>query len=187
MAGIACPVEANRRERVLSDDEIAKLWRAVEGDPFEGMVRLLILTGARRSEISQLRWTEILEDAIHLPAERTKTGQPRIVPLSPQAAAIIAGATRNGAYVFGGKKAWSAAKVRIDAATGINEPWVVHDIRRSVATKMQKLGISLQVVEAILGHVGTRAGIVGVYQVYDYLEEKQAALEAWGAHVARLT
>jgi integrase len=186
MAGVACPVEANRRDRVLSDDEIAKLWHAVEGDPFEGMVRLLILTGARRSEISQLCWTEIADDAIHLPTERTKTGEPRIVPLSPQAAAVISGVTRNGPHVFGDKKAWSAAKARIDAATRINEPWVIHDLRRTAATKMQKLGVQEQVIEAVLGHVGTRAGITGIYQRYDFLPEMRAALGLWGKHVEGL-
>ena len=146
-------------------------------------------SGARRSELDALRWDEIHDGAIHLSAARTKTGArtgARVIPLSPQAAAIIAGVTRNGPYVFGKKRAWSAAKARIDAATGINESWTVHDLRRTCATGMQRLKVPLQVVEAVLGHTGTRGGIVGVYQTYDFLEERRAALEAWAVHVASL-
>jgi integrase len=89
---------------------------------------------------------------------------------------VLAGVKPNGPFVFGAPKAWPRAKARIDAATRINEPWVVHDLRRTVATGLQRFGVGLQVVEAVLGHVGTRAGIVGVYQTHDYLAEKRAAL-----------
>ena len=170
----------------MSDDELAKIWRAAGADPYGDIVKLLILTGARREEITQLRWAELAGDAIHLPAERTKTGEPRLVPLSAPALAVLAGIERQGPYVFGSKRGWARAKARIDALTGINLPWVIHDIRRTVATGMQKLGVQLQAVEAVLGHTGTRAGIVGVYQVHDYADEKRAALEAWAAHVMAL-
>ena len=82
--------------------------------------------------------------------------------------------------------AWSYAKRRLDAACGV-KGWVIHDLRRTLATGLQKLGVSLQVVETVLGHTsGSRAGIVGVYQRHDYAQEKAAALEAWGKHVMAL-
>ena len=83
--------------------------------------------------------------------------------------------------------AWSHAKRRLDAACGV-EGWVIHDLRRTMATGLQKLGVPLQTVEAILGHTsGSRAGIVGVYQRHNYADERRAALEAWGKHVIRMT
>ena len=181
MAGVDAPTKAGKRERVLSDDELGKVWQAAGGDAYGDIVKLLVLTGARREEITQLRWDEIDGAVINLPGDRTKTGEPRRVPLSKPALEILAGVPRNGAEVFGSKRAWSRAKARIDAATRINEPWVIHDLRRTAATGMQKLGITLQVVEAVLGHTGTRAGIVGIYQKHDFAAEKKAALEAWGS------
>ena len=78
---------------------------------------------------------------------------------------------------------WSKCKIDLDAASDVTG-WRVHDLRRTVATGMQKLGVSLQVIEAVLGHVsGSRAGVVGVYQRHSFDAEKRAALEAWGAHV----
>ena len=82
--------------------------------------------------------------------------------------------------------AWSTAKERLDAIVPI-APWRIHDLRRVVASGCQRLGIGLQVVEAILGHIaGSRAGIVGIYQRHTYADEKRSALEAWGAHVMAL-
>jgi hypothetical protein len=74
-------------------------------------------------------------------------------------------------------------KRRLDKASGVIG-WTLHDIRRSVATGLQRLGVRLEVTEAVLNHVGgSRAGIVGVYQRHEYAEEKRAALERWADHV----
>ena len=179
------------RERVLTDDELAKVWRAADEGPHRMAVRLLVLTGARREEISQLKWGEIDGDSIVLAGERTKNGEPRIIPLSAPAAAQLAAMPRIGGYVFtlNGDKpigSWGRAKHALDEASGV-VGWRVHDLRRTVATGMQKLGVTLQTVEAVLGHTsGSRDGIVGVYQRHDYAAEKRAALEAWGAHVTSL-
>ena len=193
MDGLECPVTANRRDRVLSDDELVKVWGAADDGPFGDILKLLILTGARREEITQLRWSEVAGNTISLPGERTKTGEPRLIPLSGPATALLKGASRNGSdFVFtaDGKRpvnGWSRAKRRLDAATKINQPWVIHDIRRTVATGCQRLGASLQSVEALLGHTaGSRAGIVRVYQVHDFAAEKRQAVEKWGAHVMAL-
>ena len=193
MDGLECPVTANRRDRVLSDDELVKVWGAADDGPFGDILKLLILTGARREEITQLRWSEVAGDTISLPGERTKTGEPRLIPLSGPATALLKGAPRNGCdFVFtaDGKRpvnGWSRAKRRLDAATKINQPWVIHDIRRTVATGCQRLGASLQSVEALLGHTaGSRAGIVRVYQVHDFAAEKRQAVEKWGVHVMAL-
>ena len=193
MEGLQGPAPAGRRDRVLSDDELVKIWHAATEWPFGTILKLLILTGARREELTQLRWAEVAGDTINLSGARTKTGEARTIPLSPLAMVLIEGVPRTGCeflFSVNGRNhvsSWSRPKLRLDAATGINQPWVVHDIRRTVATGCQKLGVNLQTVEAVLGHTaGSRAGIVRVYQVHDFAAEKRAALEAWGAHVMAL-
>ena len=122
---------------------------------------------------------------------RTKTGVAKIIPLSAPALATLARMPHIGEYVFTSNgvrpiAGWSAPKKKLDATSGVTD-WVIHDLRRTVATGMEQLGVSLQVVEAVLGHVsGSKAGVVGVYQRYDHAEEKRAALEAWGKHVEGL-
>ncbi|MGB6446710.1 MAG: site-specific integrase, partial [Xanthobacteraceae bacterium] len=67
------------------------------------------------------------------------------------------------------------------------KPWNVHDLRRTVATGLQRLGVRLEVTEAILNHIsGSRGGIAGIYQRHDWAAEKRAALDAWAAHVASI-
>ena len=78
-------------------------------------------------------------------------------------------------------------KRKLDALTGIAEPWRLHDFRRAVATGLQRLGVKLEVTEAVLNHTsGSRGGIVGVYQRHDFADEKRVALERWAAHVEGL-
>jgi integrase len=195
VTGVPKPGTETRRDRVLTDKELVAIWNAAgqEGWPFGSGVRLLILTGARREEIGALRWSEIDHDLITLKGARTKSKEPHLIPLSAAAVAELRKIHRvaNSDFVFtmdGGKsvKNWSRAKYRLDAIAGI-EPWRVHDLRRTVATGLQKLGVSLQVVESILGHVsGSRAGVVGIYQRHNYADEKRGALRAWGQYVMAL-
>jgi integrase len=181
------------RDRVLSDDELKKVWCASEKMPpaYRDALRLLVLTGCRKEEISKLRREEIHGDVIHLEGERTKNGKPHIVPLSTAARAILANADTSRSLLFvsrGGLSInnWHNEKQRLDAESGVTN-WVLHDLRRTVATGLQRQGVPLPVTEAVLGHVsGSRSGIVGVYQRHDYLPEKRAALEAWGAYVVAL-
>ena len=180
------------RERVLDDDELVKVWRGAGKVPvFGDVVKLLILTGARKEEIGQLKWDEIKEDHIALSNGRTKTGTGHIIPLSPMARKVLDAMPRIGDYVFtvNGVKpvaGWSVAKENLDKASGVSD-WRIHDIRRTCATGLQKLGVTLQVVEAVLGHTsGSRGGIVGVYQRHTFADEKRAALTAWTRHLSAL-
>jgi hypothetical protein len=99
---------------------------------------------------------------------------------------------RKGDFVFttSGKlpvSRWSHAKVDLDDYAALTEPWRTHDLRRTTATGLQKIGTGLQVTESVLGHTaGSRAGVVGVYQRHSYADEKRSALEAWGARVMAL-
>jgi integrase len=193
MASVPKPADEVSRDRTLNDDELARVWRAAGGYPYGPAVELLALTGARRDEIGRLRWDEIKGDEIHLSGARTKNGEAHIIPLSGPAIDVIEAIPHiaGAGFVFtvGGDKplnGWGRAKERLDKAADI-APWRIHDIRRTVATGLQKLKVPLTVTEAVLGHVsGSRGGIVGVYQRHDYADEKRAALEAWGAHVMAL-
>lgn len=195
MTGLPKPGSETSRDRVLTDDELVAVWNGAGklSYPFGPAHQLLILTGARREEIGRLRWSEVAHDRIELKGERTKNGEAHIIPLSAPARALLEALPRfaGSDFVFSsdGSKpiaAWARAKKQIDKLAAI-DPWRVHDLRRTVATGLQRLGVSLQVVEAILGHTaGSRAGIVQIYQRYSYADEKRAALEAWGAHVIAL-
>jgi len=188
------PAEERPRDRVLEDGELRKVWLAAGelGHPHAGIVRLLILTGQRRNEIAHLRWNEIdLEArALHLPAARTKNARPHDVPLSAQALAIIAGLPPRlveAEHVFTVRrkpvKSFSHMKLLIDQASGVTD-WTLHDIRRTVASGLQRLGVRLEVTEAVLNHrSGSTAGIVGVYQRHDYANEKRDALARWADYV----
>ena len=185
------PGEDIKRDRVLSDAELVKVWTAAEkiGFPYRTAVQLLILTGARRDEIGRLRWAEIIDGAISLDGARTKNSEPHVIPLSTAARALLDHIPRFGDFVFGRGRLtdWSRAKTKLDALAALAIPWRTHDLRRTCATGLQKLGTPLQVTEAILGHTaGSRAGVVGIYQRHGYADEKRAALEAWSAHVMAL-
>jgi integrase len=153
------------------------------------VVRLLALTGARREEIAKLRWSEIDGDTIKLEGSRTKTGAPHTIPLSLAAQALLNSLPHLGDFVFNGVRPvsnWSHSKNELDAASGVTN-WRIHDLRRTVATSLQKLGVNLQTIEAVLGHTsGSRSGVVGVYQRHSFDAEKREALEAWGKHIVTL-
>jgi len=196
MAHLPKPGGEAPRDRVLSDLELAQVFKNViklHPAPSGPMFQMLILTGARRTEIAALRWSEIKDDTIILPRERIKSGETHTIPLAPAALAILKDLPRIGPgdFVFttNGRNPFidfSGSKRRLDAITKI-PPWRIHDLRRTVATGLQRLGINLQVIEAVLGHVGgSRSGIVGVYQRHSFDAEKRTALEAWAREVERI-
>jgi integrase len=184
------------RERVLQDSELLAIWNALGSDDYGDIARLLILTGARRDEIGSLRRGEInfAQKQIELPGARTKNGVDHIVPLSPLALSILqARAPREGSdFVFGrgqgGFGGWGKCKARLDARLDL-KPWVLHDFRRALSTTMHdKLQVPPHIVEVILGHVGGhRAGVGGVYNKAQYLDQRREALERYANHIKGLT
>jgi integrase len=180
-----------RRERVLSDYELAALWRATdESRAFNNIIRFLILTGQRREEVAGIVWAELSGDLSTwtIPASRAKNGATHIVPLSAPAQELLRNVLVFDGLLFPGLRGafngWSKSKSALDARSGVTN-WRLRDLRRTMATGLQRLGVRLEVTEQILNHVaGSRAGIVGVYQRHDFASEKRAALEAWGDHIA---
>jgi integrase len=192
--------EEQSRERVLSFDELGLIWSALEDDHFGAIMKLLALTGQRAAEISGLRRTELHGDGFILPPARTKNGIKHTVPLSEPARAIIdAQPRRQGSdgkvrdlifgYADGPFSGWTGSRkllnARIEKATGRPLPhWTPHDLRRSFATHVGKLGIQPHVIEAILNHVsGFRAGVAGIYNRNPYDAEKRTALALWADHL----
>jgi integrase len=198
-AGVKPPSPEQSRDRVLNDDELRSVWLAADqiGWPFGPLIQLLALTGQRREEVGQMRWSELNFDKRlwTLPRERIKTNQPHEVALSAPAIAILEAAPRlagsdlvfttSGATSVSG---YSKAKRNIDALLPPNMAhWTLHDLRRTCASGMARLSINLPVIEKVLNHAsGSFAGIVGVYQRHSFAEEKARALETWGNFVAAL-
>jgi integrase len=181
------------RERVLSPAEIRALWHALDtvGGPVCAAIRLLLLCGQRRSEVALMKWSEIDGDTWLLAGTRTKNGKAHTIPLATQALAVIEQQPKISGcdFVFtsGGKLAnFSRVKIEIDKIMRPEASWVIHDLRRSVASHMAALGVALPTIEKVLNHAsGSFAGIVGVYQRHDFAAEKRDALARWGDFVER--
>jgi integrase len=190
------------RERVLTPAELQLIWNHLgeDRDHYAAIIRLLMLTGQRASEIADMRWSELRDGTLVLPSERTKNARVHVVPLSGAARAIIEAQPRRvnadgraRDLIFGtaegGFSGWHICKQRLDAriekATGKPiEHWVPHDIRRTVATGMAELGTSPHVIECVLNHVGGfRAGVHGIYNRNSYAREMTAALDLWAEHL----
>jgi len=179
------------RHRVLTDAELSTVWNALGDGDYADILKLLILTGQRASEIAELRWSEIDFDAdlISLPPERTKNGRPHEVPMSGAVRDILQRRTRHPGrdLVFGlrdgGFSGWTRCKERLDQRAPLPH-WTVHDLRRTAATRMVDLGEGPHIVEAVLNHVsGHRAGVAGIYNRSLYKAEKAQALSKWATHV----
>jgi integrase len=195
--GVQPPGEEHSRDRVLSDEELQRVWLAAGkiGGPFGAVVQLLILTGARLNEVARMEWSELdVERRLWtLPASRAKNKRRHEVPLSAAALAIIEARPRGkGRFVFSTTHGRTAVvghdgvKVRLDALSGVTG-WRLHDLRRTVASGMAGRKIALPVIEKVLNHSsGSFRGIVGVYQRHEFADEKREALDAWAAHVERL-
>jgi integrase len=187
------------REHVITDGELAAIWRACRDNDYGRIVRLLTLTGQRRDEVADMTWSELdLDRGLWtIPRERTKNGLPHEVPLSNAVLEILQGIPRREKreFVFGegqgGFSGWSKSKARLDARiakTGaVVRPWRLHDLRRTAATRLGELGILPHVVEAILNHIsGHKAGVAGIYNRATYAKEKREALNRWADYVLRL-
>ncbi len=193
------------RDRELSDDEIKVLWPIFDqlSYPFGAMFQLMLTTAQRRNEVATLRQEDLnLEGRVwHMPREFTKAGRSHSVPLSLLAVQIIQTLPRfEGPYLFttaSGEKpvsGYSRAKLRVEkrvnatrAAEGLQPlpNWRLHDLRRTAATGMARLGIPPDHISRVLNHspVGVTAS---VYDKHTYLPEKKRALDIWAAHLEQL-
>jgi integrase len=187
-------IEETSRDRVLSQRELALAWRESGDGDYGAIIKLLILTGQRREEVGGIKWSEIDFDSAvwTIGAERTKNGLPHQVPLSATAIEILRARNRGSRdLVFGSRngpfQGWSKAKSSINqrmARESPANPWRLHDIRRTVATRLGDIGVPPHVVEALLNHIsGHRAGVAGIYNRATYAADKREAIDRWTARV----
>jgi integrase len=197
-----------RRDRVLADWEIRAFWRASKQlGAFGRSFQFMLATGQRRTEVGSMRWSEVDHSAKlwTLPRERTKADRAHEVPLSDTARSILDECPRISDFVFatgraardGGDAAlagWSKAKGALDAvmleeAKNLAEergeeppkeirPWRLHDLRRTCATQLGKLGTDRVVIGKILNHA--EQGVTSVYDRHRYDDAKRRALDLWG-------
>lgn len=195
--GVAKPAADKARDRVLTMEEASAVWKAAEllGFPFGQFLRTLMLTGQRRTEVAAMRWRDVDLDAATwiIPAKETKSARTHLVPLSATVVALLKNVPRLGEYVFthDGEThvaGYAKAKSRLDsfiAASGvIMSPWRLHDLRRSAATHMVRLGVSEDVVGRVLNHA-PKGVTAKVYALHTYAPEKRGALDRWAAEVLR--
>ena len=194
------------RDRVLSPLELSAIWQEAGDGDYAAIVKLLVLTGQRREEVGGMLWSEVdLDGSIwRIRADRTKNGLPHDLPLSPPAIAILRDRAKRERrdLVFGTCEGpfqgWSNAKSALDTRVLARlrkkdkkaqlAPWRLHDIRRTVATRLGDMGVLPHVVEAILNHVsGHKAGVAGVYNRASHAAEKRRALDLWAEHIAEVT
>jgi integrase len=176
------------RERILTDDELRKIWSTNNGI-FGEYVRFLLLTAARRNEVAGMTWAELDGGDWTLPAARNKTGVDLVRPLSRQAQAILKGLPKAGEFVWSTHEGvkpiagFTQFKRRFDAASSTNG-WALHDLRRSARSLMSRAGVPTDHAERCLGHV--IGGVRGVYDRHEYHREKREAFEALAALVERI-
>jgi integrase len=207
--GIKMPSLAPARERALDDHEIARFWSACDeiGWPFGPAFKLMLLTGQRRTEVAEARWSEIdVSRALWtLPSERTKNGKGHLVHLAPFAIDIITALPRiaESPFLFPGRRkdqatgtgeqpvrGFSYALANIAAimeAVAPIEHFTIHDLRRSFATGCARIGVAHHVLDRVLNHTaGAITGTARIYNRHQYLPEREGALDAWAAHVQSL-
>jgi integrase len=197
IAGLKPPHKERSRELVLSDAALASLMRAAdaEGYPFGDALKLLVLTGQRRSEVAEMRWSEIdLERAVWtVPPARSKNGQAHQVPLSAPTVRLLQSLPRflasDWVFTTTGRapiSGFGRMKRRLHDAAGMPD-WRIHDIRRTMASGMARIGVEPHVIEKVLNHKsGIISGVAAVYNRYGYEKEKRAALVHWSAFLLNL-
>jgi integrase len=219
MIGLTPPEASESRDRVLTESEIKAFWKATTGwdtgdlnrdldkSIFNPFHRLLLLTGQRRDEVSWMEWAELdLDNSTWIiPAERTKNGKPHIVPLSPQAVAILTSLPRKTDR-DGQEVRYLFTTVFLSAITGYGRPkerldeamkkelgefphWTLHDLRRTFVTISNEKGLAdPHVIEAAVNHLTglAKRGVAGTYNRAAYLKERVALFNAWGEYIEGL-
>lgn len=182
------------RSRLLSDAEVQLIWQATEApSTFHTIVRLLLLTGQRRTEIAALQHSWIKDTTITLPKEITKNGRGHTFPVGNLAQVLLSCLAASSHLLFPARgssttpfNGWSKSKAALDKASGVTD-WTLHDLRRYFASTHAKIGTPIHITERLLNHVsGSQSGIVSVYQRHEYRDEMRQAAERYEAHLATL-
>jgi integrase len=188
------PNKTSSRERVLLDDEARTLlaYTLVNRSRFSDIVSLLLLTGQRKSEISDLRWTEVEGDTLVFPASRTKNKRAHQVPVCSMAMELFEAIEGGPTFVFGTASqdapfnGWNRAQLKLLKDTKLTH-FTLHDLRRTFATMHARIGTPVHVTERLLNHAsGTVSGVAAVYNRHNYQEEMRHATAKFGAMITEL-
>jgi integrase len=185
--------EDRQRERVLSDDELRRIWDAAgDAGPFGRLVKLLLLTAQRRDKVRTLRWDDLSPDGgvWTIATERREKGNAGALRLPQVALDLIAAQPRLAAnpFVFAGKRdgAWlfdTRLKLKLDTDSGVSG-WRLHDLRRTSRSLMSRAGVLSEHAERVLGHA--IGGVEGIYNRHSYFAEKADALLKLAALIERI-
>jgi integrase len=174
------------RQRTLSDDELRAVWQTAEASLFGSYLQFVLLTACRRTEAALMSWAEVNNGEWLIPLARYKTKRDHLVSLSRAAQAVLAKVPKTGELIFmpsGQRKHSHWSKLTFDRACGVSG-WTIHDLRRTARSLMSRAGVPSDHAERCLGHV--IGGIRGVYDRYEYREEKAEAFEALAAQIDRI-
>lgn len=187
------PAKTTERDRVLTDEEIVAIWNATYQLPwpYGMMFRSFFLTGQRRSEVATMRWCDIKDDVWTIPREIVKKDRPHAVPLSTEMRKNLSTTPFFGpnSYVFtttGGERPSSnfhKTRQELERLSGVRN-WTIHDIRRTVRSKLAELGVPREIARKVLNHEDGK--VDRIYNRHEYLAEKREALEKWGQHLKAL-
>lgn len=199
------PTQERTRDRVLADYELKEILEAIKtiNYPFGPLLSFLLLTGQRRSEVASMKWTDYdREQKIWiLPREHTKSDRAHEVPLCDKAIELIEGSPKLGDYIFtssGDRPFENFSRLKKALDTKIKNkrakdgqvnisPWTLHDLRRTCASGMARLGVAPHVIEKALNHSsGKIRGVAAIYNRYEYAPEMRTAFELWAEHIAQV-
>ncbi len=175
------------RTRILSDDELATIWKAAEANgPFGALVRLLLLTGQRREKVATMKWSDVQDGVWTIATDDREKGNAKTLRLPKMALEIIESQPRfaGSPFVIGRKNYHTKAKESFVAKLPPMPQWQLHDLRRTARSLMSRAGVSSEHAERVLGHA--IPGVGGVYDRHRYEEEKAHALKALDEVIANI-
>jgi integrase len=193
LEGYEPPGEDRKGTRVLSEAELAKVWKAATGH-YGGLFRLLILWGTRNGETARIQRSWIEDNVLTIPGEVTKNKRAHAIPLLPLAKKVLS-EQPEGEFFFPGKSSdtffndgsWGKLKVELDRVSGVKN-WQLRDIRRTFRSNLAKLKVPREIAEIMLNHVtgANRNDLDEIYDRYDYLDEKRDALAKWESRLRQI-
>jgi integrase len=197
LEGLSLPSKSRPRDRTLTTPELLSVWRAADrnGYPYGTIIKLLVLTGQRRNEITSLERNWIEGNLISFPPRITKNHRPHSIPFNGFVSEVLETVPRlnhtsllfpargNDARPFSG---WSKSKNNLEKLPPIR-PWTLHDLRRTFATIHASLGTPPHVVERLLNHVsgGAISGVAAIYNRFHYLPEMREAVARYEAYLSK--
>jgi len=177
------------RARILTDEEIRKLWAATETGTFGAMVRMMLITGQRKEKVCTMRWDAIEDGVWMISTEAREKGNAGELVLPRLAQELLTAQPRfaSNPFVFAGRRhqynGLSKAKARLDAELKIPQ-WGLHDLRRTARSLMSRARVRPDISERVLGH--SMKGVMATYDRHSYTEEKREALELLAGELRRI-